>query len=413
MSSRKYMRISVIILAIMFMVVGCFSEEVSITAEDPITYGIVDTNLSTEEKLEDFEYMYTLLEENYPFFEVNKRLHNIDWLRNKNKYKKMIKNTKNDAEFFVAIDHILNDLNNPHTHVFNGEVYKRYYKHFYPYEHEVLNYEKSMERYGFDGNVDNIELNPDSNFLISDDEVLITNILKEDEIAYMKIKSMSAYHIKEDYGKVKDFLEQVEDYDKLIIDIRGNTGGFDDYWKNIVGFLIDEPLKMEYYSFFRGDYRDKYEMYKVATGKPIDSLDEKVWNKIPNEVKKEIERDFDYYDTNFVIVEPWNVVDFKGKVYLLVDKYVFSSAEKFASFAKDTGFANLVGETTGGDRVFAEIPFAYLPNSGLIIRFSAELGINKDGTINMETRTIPDIEIDPTPNENLMKDPCIKAVIED
>lgn len=413
MSSRKYMRISVIILAIMFMVVGCFSEEVSITAEDPITYGIVDTNLSTEEKLEDFEYMYTLLEENYPFFEVNKRLHNIDWLRNKNKYKKMIKNTKNDAEFFVAIDHILNDLNNPHTHVFNGEVYKRYYKHFYPYEHEVLNYEKSMERYGFDGNVDNIELNPDSNFLISDDEVLITNILKEDEIAYMKIKSMSAYHIKEDYGKVKDFLEQVEDYDKLIIDIRGNTGGFDDYWKNIVGFLIDEPLKMEYYSFFRGDYRDKYEMYKVATGKPIDSLDEKVWNKIPNEVRKEIERDFDYYDINFVIVEPWNVVDFKGKVYLLVDKYVFSSAEKFASFAKDTGFANLVGETTGGDRVFAEIPFAYLPNSGLIIRFSAELGINKDGTINMETRTIPDIEIDPTPNENLMKDPCIKAVIED
>lgn len=409
MSSRKYMRISVIILAIMLMVVGCSSEEVTITAEDPITYGIVDTNLSTEEKLEDFEYMYTLLEENYPFFEVNKRLHKVDWLKNKNKYKKMVKNTNNDAEFFVAIDHILRDLNNPHTHVFSGEVYKRYYKHFYPYEHEVLNYEKSMERYDFDGNVDNIELNPESDFLISDDEVLKTNILEEDEIAYMQIKSMSAYHIKEDYGRVKEFLEEVEDYDKLIIDIRGNTGGFDDYWKNIVGFLIDEPKKVEYCSFFRGNYRDKYEMYKVSTGNPIDNLDDDVLDKLPKEVKD----NFDYYDTNFVIVEPWNVVDFKGKVYLLVDKYVFSSAEKFASFAKDSGFATLVGETTGGDRVFPEIPFAYLPNSGLVIRFSAELGINQDGTINMETRTTPDIEVDPTPNEDFMKDPCIQAVIED
>ncbi len=409
MNNRKYIRISAIILAIMLMVVGCSSKEVVITAEEPEVYGIVETNLSMEEKLEDFEYMYTLLGENYPFFEVNKRLNDVDWLKNKNKYKKMIKNTKNDAEFFVAIDHILGDLNNPHTHVFSGEVYKRYYKHFYPFEHEVLNYEKSMARYGFDGNVDNIELNPNSNFLISDDEVLKTKILKENELAYMQIKSMSAYHIKEDYGRVKEFLEEVEDYDKLIIDIRGNTGGFDDYWKNIVGFLIDEPKKVEYYSFFRGDYRDKYEMYKVATGKPIDDLDDDMLDKLPKEVKD----NFDYYDTNFVIVEPWNVIDFKGKIYLLVDKYVFSSAEKFASFAKDSGFATLVGEATGGDRVFPEIPFAYLPNSGLIIRFSSELGINQDGTINMETKTIPDIEVDATPNEDFTIDPCIQAVIED
>lgn len=409
MDKKRFASKCVIFLTILFTLVACSNEEITITAEDASVYGIVETNMSIEEKLEDFEYMYTLLEENYPFFEVNKRLHNVDWLKNKKKYENIIKNTKNDAEFFLAIDCILSDLNNPHTHVFNGEVYKRFYKHFHPYEHEVLNYEKSMERYDFDGNVEKIKLNPNSDFLTSHDEVLETKVLIEDEVAYMKISSMSYNHIKEDYKKVEAFLKEVEDYDKLIIDIRGNTGGFDDYWKNIVGFLIDDTLKVEYYSFYRGAYRDKYDLYAVPFSKPLAELDGKNLDKFPAEVKE----DFDYYTKNIVMVQPWNVLDFKGKVYLLVDRYVFSSAEKFASFAKDSGFATLIGEPTGGDRVFSEIPFAYLPNSGLIIRFSAELGINVDGTINMETKTIPHIEVDATPNEDFNKDKCIQAALED
>lgn len=409
MAKKRFASKCVIFLTILFTLVACSNEEITITAEDASVYGIVETNMSIEEKLEDFEYMYTLLEENYPFFEVNKRLHNVDWLKNKKKYENIIKNTKNDAEFFLAIDCILSDLNNPHTHVFNGEVYKRFYKHFHPYEHEVLNYEKSMERYDFDGNVEKIKLNPNSDFLTSHDEVLETKVLIEDEVAYMKISSMSYNHIKEDYKKVEAFLKEVEDYDKLIIDIRGNTGGFDDYWKNIVGFLIDDTLKVEYYSFYRGAYRDKYDLYAVPFSKPLAELDGKNLDKFPAEVKE----DFDYYTKNIVMVQPWNVLDFKGKVYLLVDRYVFSSAEKFASFAKDSGFATLIGEPTGGDRVFSEIPFAYLPNSGLIIRFSAELGINVDGTINMETKTIPHIEVDATPNEDFNKDKCIQAALED
>lgn len=414
MKTKRIKRFSMLILVIMLSLstlAGCSNKDEYITtAQDASYYGLIETNLTTEEKIEDFEYMYNLLGENFSFLNVNKRLYDIDWLGNKKKYEKIIENTKNDAEFFVAISNILGDLNNDHTHVFNGEVYNRYYKHFYPNEHGVLNYEKSMERYGFTGDVETIELNPDSNFLISDEPVLETKVLVEDELAYMKIKSMSAYHINEDYSKVESFLKEVEDYEKLIIDIRGNSGGFDAYWKNIVEFLIDDTLKAEYYSFFRGEYRDKYDMYKVPTAKPIERLDEEMLDKFPPEVKT----DFQYYDRNFVIVQPWGDLNFNGKVYLLVDKYVFSSSEKFASFAKDTGFATLVGETTGGDRVFPEIPFAYLPNSGLVIRFSSELGINADGTINMETRTVPHIVVDdPIPNDDFKQDKCIQAVIED
>src|SRR5690554_1682467 len=47
---------------------------------------IPNQQLTMEEKIEDFEYLYNLFKENYPFFEVNKRLNGIDWLSNKEHY---------------------------------------------------------------------------------------------------------------------------------------------------------------------------------------------------------------------------------------------------------------------------------------------------------------------------------------
>ena len=39
---------------------------------------------------------------------------------------------------------------------------------------------------------------------------------------------------------------------------------------------------------------------------------------------------------------------FKGQIWLLVGPQVYSSAESFAVFCKQTGFATLVGQPTGG-----------------------------------------------------------------
>lgn len=63
--------------------------------------------------------------------------------------------------------------------------------------------------------------------------------------------------------------------------------------------------------------------------------------------------------------------------------------------------------------MFELIPITFLPNSKFAIRYSRELGINRDGTINMETKTIPHIQVDPTFYEDFNKDECIQAVIKD
>lgn len=51
------------------------------------TKASVPNQLTEKQKLDDFEYMYTVLKENYPFFQVNVRMNNVDWLAKKAEYK--------------------------------------------------------------------------------------------------------------------------------------------------------------------------------------------------------------------------------------------------------------------------------------------------------------------------------------
>lgn len=395
--------IALIILEIGYNSMAKFQTE----AEETSYYGIIDAKFTYWEKRKDFNYILSVLEEYYPFFKVNERLNNVDWLENISKYKRIIRNTENDTEFIAAMNNILGDLNDKNTFILTGDLYRRFYKHYYPQRRDVLHYERAIARYNFDWTFD---LDPNNDFIFHNGPVLDTKILIEDELAYMKIKAMSYYHVEEDYPKIKSFLKEVEDYDKLIIDIRGNEGGFDEYWEKVVGLLIDDVYSAEYYSFFKQKPKSILDPFVITNDRSIWDLDESFLEQFPPEIKE----DFKFYKINQVNIAPEGDVNFKGKVYLLVDSEVFSAAEKFAAFAKDTGLATLVGETTGGGMTFDEVPMVYMPYGGYIISYSRELVMNSDGTINMETKTTPHIVVDnPEPNEDIIKDKCIQAVIED
>lgn len=415
MNKRKIRRIVLTLIVLVLFAVTLerlynSRDEFQTVASEPSYYGIIDAKYTTREKLRDFEHFCSILEENYPFFKVNERLYGVNWLENLSRYKRIVKNTENDTEYLVALNNILGDLNDKNTYILTGDLYRRFLMHYMRERSEVLFYERSVARYDFDWNFNNIKLDPNNNFIFHNGPVLETKTLIEDEVAYMKIKAMSYYHIEEDYPKIKSFLEQVADYDKLIIDIRGNTGGFDEYWINIVELLIDEVHSAEYYSFFRQNSKTSRDIFAVEGIMTIRELDEEILEQIP----QEISTDFSFYKHNLLEVAPKDNINFKGKIYVLVDGEVFSSAEKFAAFAKDTSFATLVGETTGGGMTFEEIPMNSLFLSGFIINYSRELVLNSDGTINMEVKTIPHIKVDdPTPNDDFTKDKCIQAVIKD
>lgn len=94
---------------------GCSGENAG------ISYG--KKELTSQEKMEDFEYMYNILKENYPYFEVNKRVNGVDWLKNKEIYESRIENTKNNEDFMEELNSILSELHNGHTNVLFKKIF--------------------------------------------------------------------------------------------------------------------------------------------------------------------------------------------------------------------------------------------------------------------------------------------------
>lgn len=84
---------------------------------------------------------------------------------------------------------------------------------------------------------------------------------------------------------------------------------------------------------------------------------------------------------------------YQGKIFLLVDEDVFSAAEGFAYFVKNTEFATIVGTKTGGDGITLGVINSVFLNSGLVFTCTNTLGYDPTGQINEENPTTLDIEI--------------------
>ncbi len=100
----------------------------------------------------------------------------------------------------------------------------------------------------------------------------------------------------------------------------------------------------------------------------------------------------------------------------MVDRRVYSSSESFAIFAKESGFATLIGEVTDGDGGGIDPVLFKLPNSGLIVRMSSEMYLTPSGLCNEEHKTTPDYIVEDPTIKNLWgdfsQDKCIQKVLE-
>ncbi len=387
--------------------------------------------LTQKEKIDDFEYMYTILKENYPFFEVNKRVNGLDWLGNKDEYINKIKSTQNDEDFSKTLGYILRDLHNGHTNILNSQDYTDFlnlYSQDPPWANQLNNI-KAVNRYTKQSNYEasKISLQTESYSKyptarttnlrnqnnVSSHNIKTEILSREDKVAYLKISSFDKFKMEKDLLTLKPFLNSVKDYTKLIIDIRGNGGGADAYWEdNIVPMLINKPLSIKYYfAYTGGKFEEEFIQYKLGIGceelEQISTItNEKLKNPPP-----ELFKSFKYYYKYEKVIQPIDSINFKGKIYLLVDNGVGSSADGFAAFAKSTGFATLIGEKTFGEGIGQDPLVCVLPNSGYVFRFPMVMGLASDGTCNEEFKTKPDVEVSQKWYNNLLNDKAIKYIM--
>lgn len=358
--------------------------------------------LTKEEKVEDFDYYINTMKDNYCNFDVFYNKFNIKYLDFYETLKEEIENSENNEEFYDIMNYSIDLLNDGHCNLINPskiDWYRRIYNS--KYQKDILNDEiligknKKLENYLNEDNKLN-RVYKKVNDKISDynRENIETKIIDED-IAYMKINSFGDF-TNEDINKIKELYKEIDNYKDYIIDIRGNGGGNSLLWlKYIVNPIVNDTyesttyelhkevkITKDYYSSRSIDLKDIKEFLNKDILKKVKNIDDyKYYSeyniKLPNESMGQVEEGSKAYN---------------GNIYLLVDKETFSSSESVAVFCKNSGWAKVVGNgNSGGDGIGIDPPIFSLPNSGLVVKSTANKGLNKDGSSNLEEGTSLDL----------------------
>lgn len=357
--------------------------------------------LTAEQREEDFAYFEQTLRDSYPCWGLLER-NGVDYDSILANYREMVSQSDNDFELFVAVNSALFRLGmEGHLSMLQPEWYTEFRETLtglpedYQRTHwrDALNTPASVENYpklleasiALEGDAGGSSEDFDAG---GNTENVTTLIVDEGRIAYLRIASFDTSNFDEEHSQIQAFLDQVHNYEHLIVDITQNGGGSDEYWMAaIVAPLASHTLSSTNYALVRNSENTApylAEAFPADDLHPIDELPD-----LPRLEPRDRELATHFLE-NTLEVEPTGG-GFAGKIWLLVDEYVYSSSEAFTVFCKDTGFATIVGSPTGGDGIGIDPVFLVLPNSGLIVRYSALFGLNPDGSSNEEFGTTPDL----------------------
>lgn len=354
--------------------------------------------LTSEERMEDYEYLWKTLRQSYPFFGVCERS-GIDVESIYQKYKKEITDTDSDYAFFSYIIGSMQMLNQTGHIValdsYSYDILKKVYQNAERRREwfSAFNGEKTIKTYQQIGEIFEAYEKLDGkspSFSAGKIPSIRTELLEPGKTAYVAIDSFSESRREQDYKILTDFYRSVGDYENLIIDISKNSGGSDMYWsKNIVAPNITEVIGCDKYALFQMSRNNQPfldEALRKPSIKPISALPQ-----LEKMNQKDLSQMTHFTEFRMAVSPESKDKLFKGKIWLLVSEDVYSAAEAFTVFCKSTGFATIVGTQTGGDGIGIDPAYLVLPNSGIMVRYSIFYGINDDGTNNEEYGTIPDI----------------------
>lgn len=181
--------------------------------------------------------------------------------------------------------------------------------------------------------------------------------------------------------------------EKIVIDVRGNEGGGDGFWMDLLSAIVKDTLTVQdkialnandpTIHFFKSEY-------------PSEMVDEYEYMVIPFLDNKKM-----FVHSQFGTIDPdTNTLGFDGPIYILQDEKTFSSGHSFSSFAKHVEQLISVGIPTGDMVGFGFNPWHFqLDNS--LYTFHFEPAIDLSGAERWEDtfQCTPEIVIWPTIEE--------------
>lgn len=369
------------------------------SADMPENEAIARLDFTKEDFLADYDYMWEVLEENYLFFDILEE-RGIDVESLKKDTRQQIAERDIDLDDFIAVLEKLFQRMQCFAHL--GLLQTDAYDVMYEYYCNVMAEDEFMRAWRTP-----LE-NPQTQavYAYMKEEETDSQTVKEEWLpqgAYdserkaviFQIPTFEHMFIERDKDFFIDYLESLEgaEIKHIIFDITGNGGGSDYYWKeNIIApfggsyecvfylYLKDTPLSREY--FLEGQ-TEALPIADLPTDHMLPAFAENLGL------------------THFIAVQ-WqesNDAIFKKEIleakrWVLVDGKVYSAADTFCAFCKETGWASVVGERTLGDGIGYAPIMETLPNTGLLIRFSDVAGESDEGLLNAAVGTAPDYYTD-------------------
>lgn len=183
-----------------------------------------------------------------------------------------------------------------------------------------------------------------------------------DSVAYLRYDILGDFfNVKEKFIKFtkKSFEEiQQKNIGKLILDLRNNGGGEDNYGKMLYAHLTDTTF--EYYKK-QSITQEKYSFAKYT--------DDRMLNRSVSALRKKNEEDGTFRVSLDGLDKPQRPEReaFSGKIVVLINGGTFGVANEVAAVLKHNKRAIFVGQETGGASIFSSglMPYLVLPNTAL------------------------------------------------
>ncbi|MBM7613802.1 S41 family peptidase [Alkaliphilus hydrothermalis] len=455
-------RITMIAVLLMTLVVftACGKADEQLTTNEQMTS---DEELTSEEQLtiedflSDFDYLMQTMEDTYPYFGVVERRLGVDIRALGRETRAMIENYPYSLEGRAKeLGISLKDMPELDEHVFwsiiRHELFSDFigFGHAIPFDYARYNYIKPSYTKSTSpfNTVNNYEVftNPVALSFYQEQEALFKNladnksdlfqfifrqepptggsrsrrpmveteIIEEDRIAYLKL-AVFAPNLTS-ILELKEFYDNIQGYEHLIIDIRDNGGGSSDFWRMYMMKALwpeDKNMPdMPLYAFYRdselGKYfgedniqtTSKFSTYKPETDELLTVNEMMDLHDLPHINVEDLE-DLAYgvrFSTSIENIEEQHIRQFgfkeisqpfNGKIWLLTNGSNFSAAALFARHAKEMDFATLVGGETGGAYTAGAGAHFALPNTGIILRWDTDYLTDSEGRSLNEFTTTP------------------------
>lgn len=182
------------------------------------------------------------------------------------------------------------------------------------------------------------------------------------------------------------------DFEKVVVDIRGNPGGSDLAWRRLIQHIVEKPLGFNLDIKFNHspETLQKYNKGKSVQAESIDLLNgAEFWSDTKKRISFKKDR---------------KSIKFGGKVYVLVDEYIYSSAGNFANLCLAEDQLISVGYTTdlvGG--VQKEPLFMKLNHSGLVMRAEPVLDFSGVKKIDDFSHNQVEVQMNKTVDDEYLK----------